>query len=133
MPEASRGVNASTFADAIAFVHGLTFAELPDDVVPQSLHCLLDLAGVAAAGSRTPAAAIVKTYAATQMCGRDPGARIVFDGRRAGVAGAAFAGAATIDAIDAHDGHVLTKGHAGVAVLPALLAYVDAGIARRID
>jgi len=35
-------------------------------------------------------------------------------------------GASTIDAFDAHDGHPLTKGHAGVAVLPALLAVADA-------
>ena len=46
-----------------------------------------------------------------------------------GIAGAAFAGASIIDALDGHDGHVLTKGHAGVAVLPALLAYVDGGVA----
>ena len=54
------------------------------------------------------------------------GARILLDGRRASPAGAAFAGASTIDAFDAHDGHPLTKGHAGVAVLPALLAVADA-------
>ncbi len=50
---------------------------------------------------------------------------MMFDGRRAGIAGAAFAGASTIDAVDGHDGHVLTKGHAGVAILPALLALCD--------
>ena len=33
--------------------------------------------------------------------------------------------AATVDALDAHDGHVLTKGHAGTAILPALLSVVD--------
>ena len=32
---------------------------------------------------------------------------------------------------DAHDGHNLTKGHAGVAILPALAAVADAG--RRIE
>lgn len=36
-----------------------------------------------------------------------------------------MAGAATIDAYDAHDGHRLTKGHAGVVVLPSLLAIED--------
>lgn len=54
------------------------------------------------------------------------GARLIFDGRRASAAGAAFAGASTIDSFDAHDGHALTKGHAGVAILPALLAVADA-------
>jgi len=80
---------------------------------------------VAAGGSRTPVAAIASAYAATQLCGSDRNARIMFDGRRTGIAGAAFAGATTIDSLDAHDGHVLTKGHAGAAVLPALLPLVD--------
>jgi len=121
-----RGAGAgAAFADVPAFARGLGFDQLPEDVVRQAQRCLLDLAGVAVAGSRTKAAAIASTYAATQLCGRDRDARILFDGRRAGLAGAAFAGATTIDALDAHDGHVLTKGHAGVAVLPALLAMVD--------
>jgi 2-methylcitrate dehydratase PrpD len=122
-------------AGAAALARELEFDALPDDVVRMALRCLLDLIGVAAAAARTPAAAIVNAYASTQMCGRDREARILFDGRRASLAGAAFAGAATIDAIDAHDGHVLTKGHAGVALLPALLAYVDGGVGagKRID
>ncbi len=114
--------------DVPAFVRDLAFADLPDDVVAQATRCLLDLIGVAAAGSTTRAAAIASAYAATQLCARDHEARLLFDGRRAGVAGAAFAGATTIDAIDAHDGHVLTKGHAGVAILPALLALIDGGV-----
>jgi len=52
---------------------------------------------------------------------------MLFDGRRCSIAGASFAGAATIDSVDGHDGHVLTKGHTGVAVLPALLAVIDGG------
>ena len=116
------------FADVPAFIRELLFDELPADVVAQAQRCLLDLIGVAAAGSRTSASAMVNTYAATQLAGLDRNARILFDGRRAGLAGAAFAGGTTIDAFDAHDGHVLTKGHAGVAVLPALLAYLDGGV-----
>src|SRR5438876_2213321 len=94
--------------DASAFVRGIAFRDLPSDVVEQSRRCLLDLIGVAAAGSRTPAAAIANGYAASQLCGSNRDARILFDGRRAGLAGAAFAGASTIDAFDAHDGHPLT-------------------------
>ena len=100
-------------------------------MVTQAGRCLLDLIGVAAAGSRTSAAAIANGFAAAQMCSREPGARILFDGRRVSIAGAAFAGASTIDAFDAHDGHRLTKGHAGVAVFPALLACLDGGGAAR--
>ena len=107
------------------FVRDLDFGDLPADVVAQAQRCMLDLIGVAAAGSRTRASGIANAYAATQMCGADRDARILFDGRRASLAGAAFAGASTIDAFDAHDGHPLTKGHAGAAILPAILALID--------
>lgn len=110
---------------APAFVRGLGFDDLPIDVVASAGRSLLDLIGIAAAGSRTHAAGIANAYATSALCGAKRGARILFDGRRASVAGASFAGATTIDALDGHDGHVLTKGHAGVAVLPALLALID--------
>jgi 2-methylcitrate dehydratase PrpD len=108
-----------------AFIRALAFGDLPDDVVASARRSLLDLIGIAAAGSRTRVARIADAYAATQLCGSDRSARILFDGRRAGLAGAAFAGATTIDALDGHDGHVLTKGHAGAALLPSLLALID--------
>jgi 2-methylcitrate dehydratase PrpD len=120
-------LTARCFAGVPAFVQGLAFSDLPADVIAQARRCLLDLIGVAAAGSRTSAAQIASRYATTQLRGSDAEARMLFDGRRAGLAGAAFAGATTIDSFDAHDGHVLCKGHAGVAVLPALLAFVDSG------
>ena len=119
----SKSVGA--FADVPAFVRGLSFDQIPADAVASARRSLLDLIGVAAAAHKTPAAAITREYAATQLVGRDRNARILFDGRRVGLAGAAFAGAAGIDSLDAHDGHVLTKGHSGVAVLPALLAFID--------
>jgi len=131
MPEDKRNsaVNGGLFTDVPAFVQGLAFAELPADVVAQARRCLLDLIGVAAAGSRTSAAQIVNHYAATQLLSSETEARMLFDGRRASPAGAAFASATTIDSFDANDGHVLIKGHAGVVVLPTLLAMVDSGAA----
>ena len=126
MAEGERGAKSiAAFADVPAFVRELTFEHLPGEVVESAQRSLLDLIGVAAAGSRTRAAAIANAYAVAQLGGSDRSARILFDGRRAGIAGAAFAGATTIDALDAHDGHVLTKGHAGVALLPALLALIE--------
>ena len=129
MPEDQQPAPGATraFTGAVDFVQHVRFVDLPDDVVAQARHCLLDLIGVAAAGSRTTGAQIALHYAATQMKSSDGEARILLDGRRAGAAGAAFAAATMIDAFDAHDGHALTKGHAGVAVLPALLAFVDSG------
>jgi 2-methylcitrate dehydratase PrpD len=107
------------------FILGMRFEALPPDVVACARRCVLDLVGVAAAGSTLPSARLACNHVVEHMAGRRRTARLLFDGRRASLPGAAFAGAATIDALDAHDGHVLTKGHAGVAVLPALLAYAD--------
>jgi 2-methylcitrate dehydratase PrpD len=112
-------------SDPVAFIHGLAFADLPDAVIAQAKRCILDLVGVAAAGRATELSRIVHGYVVSQMGAASGGARLIFDGRRASPTGAAFAGASTIDAFDAHDGHRLTKGHAGVALLPALLAAMD--------
>jgi 2-methylcitrate dehydratase PrpD len=125
MAEGDRGTHAALELAIPAFVRDLAFDALPADVVAQGQRCLGDLIGVAAAGSTTQASAIARAYAATQLLGSARSARILLDGRRAGLAGAAFAGASTIDALDAHDGHVLTKGHAGSAILPALLSLID--------
>jgi 2-methylcitrate dehydratase PrpD len=136
MPDDGAAAAAATprstaFPDVASFVRGIAFADLPAEAVQQAARCLLDLVGVAAAGTRTRASGIARLYAASQLCGRDESARILFDGRRSGIAGAAFAGATTIDAVDGHDGHALTKGHAGVAILPALLALCDAASRQR--
>ncbi|MEM7525242.1 MAG: MmgE/PrpD family protein, partial [Pseudomonadota bacterium] len=56
-------------------------------------------------------------------------APIMFDGRCASLAGAAFAAASQTDNLDAHDGLNETKGHIGCAVVPALFA----AAARRTD
>jgi len=113
--------------DPIAFIQELRFQDLPPSVVEQACRCLLDLAGVAAAGSTTAMSRIACDHAVEYLASPTRPARLLFDGRAAGPVGAAFAGAATIDSFDAHDGHALTKGHAGVAVLPALLAFADSG------
>lgn len=108
------------------FIHDLCLADIPAAAVHQARRCLLDLAGVAASGRNTTCSRIVRDFALHQMGTSEGGARLLFEGRRASAAGAAYAGASTIDSFDAHDGHALTKGHAGVAVLPAILAFADA-------
>lgn len=109
------------------FCHELTFDELPPDVVGVAERCLLDLAGVAAAGATTDLSRIIRNHAVRHFGAGDgtASARLLLDGRRASAAGAALAGGMTIDAFDAHDGHALTKGHAGAAVVPAILAFAD--------
>ena len=103
------------------FIHDTRGDDLPSEVLAMARTCILDLIGVAASGRRTALSRIAQDYATRHLAAGDEagGARLMFDGRRASAAGAAFAGAATIDSFDAHDGHPLTKGHAGVAVWPA--------------
>ena len=110
------------------FIHDLQFADLPDAVVTHARRCLIDLIGTAAGGYTTEVSRIIRAHAVRQFAsGAGNGARLLFDGRRVSPAGAALAGGLMIDSLDCHDGHVLLKGHVGVAVLPALLALVDSG------
>lgn len=111
---------------AAGFVSGTTFRDLPEAVLRQTRRSLLDLIGVAAAGSMTPLSAIVRGHALGQFGARGRGTALFFDGRRVSPAGAALANAMTIDAFDAHDGHPLAKGHAGCALLPAIAAVAQA-------
>ena len=66
---------AARFADIPAFIQELAFDDLPGDVVALAQHCVLDLTGVAAAGSRAPGAAIANAYAVHQLAGRDRGGK----------------------------------------------------------
>jgi 2-methylcitrate dehydratase PrpD len=106
----------------VEFIHDARFAQFPASVVAMAERCCLDTLGVAIAGRVTGLSRIITDYAERfHPEGKDP-ADILFSGRTANVIGAALAGGMTIDSFDAHDGHRLTKGHAGAAVLPALLA-----------
>ena len=112
-------------ADALEFIHDLRWDDIPANVRHHAQRSLLDLIGVAAGGRKTVNARIVYDFASAHSAPADTGARLLFDARRASVPGAAMANAAAIDALDAHDGHRLTKGHAGAVILPALLAFSD--------
>src|SRR5690606_32362541 len=71
------------------------------------------------------ASRIIRSVAASQFGGA--GGYFLFDGRSASATGAALAHATTIDGFDAHDGHPLTKGHAGCGALAGLLAFAGDG------
>lgn len=105
------------------FVMKTNWSDLPADVQHQAKRCLLDLIGVAAAGSDTELGRIITQHA--QMMFGGTSARMMFAHGTASAAGAALANGMSIDAIDAHDGHPQTKGHAGCGLLPALVAMVE--------
>ncbi len=107
----------------IDFIHDTTFDSLPAERVKDAVRCLGDTLGVAAGGSRTTLSRIISNHAASQFGGGC--AHIWWDGRQVSPAGAALANAMTIDSLDAHDGHKLTKGHVGCGVVPGLVAVMQ--------
>jgi 2-methylcitrate dehydratase PrpD len=115
---------STTVAD---FVLGLKYEEVPDDVIGIMRRSLLDTIGVAAIGTTTELSRVVVEFARQQMpAGQDTAAsRLFFNGTAVSPMGAAMAGAFTVDSIDAHDGYSKVKGHAGSAVIPAVLAVID--------
>src|SRR5258707_2253337 len=84
------------------FLSDESYADLPAAVIAQGKRCLLDLVAVAAGGSVTSQAAIAREHVAPEEANPE-GARILFDGRRVFVPGAAVANAAIIESLDAHD------------------------------
>ncbi len=108
------------------FAHFLRWQDVPEPVQTRTRDFLLDLLGVAAGGIGTRLSHIIRDHAADQFGAGGASARMLLDGRRVSPAGATLAGGMTIDAFDAHDGHRLTKGHAGCAALPAALAMAEA-------
>jgi len=108
------------------FSAGLTYDALPKAVLWTLRRSFFDTIGVAAVASTTEMAQIgVRSARAMFGTGTAGGARILMNGATVSPAGAAMAGACTIDAVDAHDSTSPAKGHAGSAVFPALLAMAD--------
>lgn len=109
-----------------SFSRNLGFEDLPVELVALLRRSFLDTLGVAAIGSRTEMSQIAQRGAVALFGTGSVGAsRMIMDGRSVSPAGAAMAGAFTIDSIDAHDGTTPNKGHAGSAVFPSLLAVSD--------
>jgi 2-methylcitrate dehydratase PrpD len=108
------------------FLKNLGWDDLPLPVQERVRFLLLDLLGTGLAGSGTELHRAVLRYARRNLTGGR--ARALFTDAALSPEGAALVGGMTIDAIDAHDGHRLTKGHVGCGLLPALLAALeDAG------
>ncbi|CAB1059362.1 MmgE/PrpD [Olavius sp. associated proteobacterium Delta 1] len=109
--------------EIIQFIHEATWQDLPDNVRQQARRCLLDTLGAGVGGRATELSQIVYEFAAAAFGGQ--GAQLWLDGREVSPPGAALANGMTIDALDIHDGHSLTKGHAGAALVPGLFATVS--------
>ena len=108
------------------FLHSADADTIPEEMLGLGRKWLLDLLGVAAGATGTAMSRLIRNHAAEHFAPNQRKAAILFDGRLVSPSGAALAGGMTIDALDAHDGHKLTKGHVGCGVLPALLAFTQA-------
>jgi 2-methylcitrate dehydratase PrpD len=113
--------------DMARFAATLQYEDLPPALLALLRRSFVDTMGVAAVGATTGMSRIARRAAlAVFGAGTAGAARTLMDGRSLSPAGAAMAGAFTVDAVDAHDGTTPNKGHAGSAVFPALLAVADA-------
>ena len=81
-----------------AFVHELTWGDLPEAVRHQARRCLLDTIGAGIGGRLTDLSRSVHEFAAGAFGGR--GAHLWLDGREVSPPGAALANGMTIDALD---------------------------------
>lgn len=98
------------------------FEELPPHVVAVSKHCLLDWFGVTLAGSREPAAAILRAEAETQGDGR---CTLIGTTQRTSPFWAALVNGTASHALDFDDVVAAMAGHPTVPIVPALLAAAE--------
>lgn len=97
---------------------------IPGSVQQSAVKCVFDLTTAAIAGYGTPNAFAVRQIA-PETWGSGP-ATVWLSGGRLTPAGAAFVNAACACSLDLDDGHRSAAGHPGAAVIPAVLAALDA-------
>ena len=113
-----------TGAKVCQFVGSLNAKDVPSSVLATTRMLFLDTLGVCIAATPMEAGVIARETAFRLYNAGDASGQsnMLFDGRKASIAGAAFAAATQTDNLDGHDGYSPTKGHIGVAALPALIA-----------
>ncbi|AUZ46255.1 MmgE/PrpD family protein [Pseudomonas orientalis] len=108
------------------FCRDFEFLQAPANTQTILKNSLLDIVGVMAGAASNDTSKMMRGYACLHYPGGPYTSRLLFDGRRISMLGAAWAGGFSADSLDAHEGHFKSKGHAGATVVPALLALADA-------
>jgi 2-methylcitrate dehydratase PrpD len=118
--------NDSQFKPIAEFVLNRDLS-VPEEALRFTATLLIDTLGIAAGAVALDVAHIARDFAADFHGAGSPAnaATMLFDGRRVSLPGAAWALATQIDNLDGHDGYNPTKGHIGVAVVPALFAFAE--------
>ena len=106
------------------FIRTMPGGDIPQTTLERAGLLLLDTLGIAAAATPMEAGVLARETAFRLYGAGTPQdtAWMMFDGRTASLAGAAFAAASQTDNLDGHDGFNPTKGHIGVAAVPALVS-----------
>lgn len=102
------------------FITSVNYATLPAEVVNATVFALIDWAGCAAAGCRTPVGEAAAKVARAEHAATD--ATLFADGSRTSAHWAAFANGAGSHSIELDDVHMPSIIHGGVAMIPAALA-----------
>ena len=105
------------------FIHDTSFEKLPQNVIHQTKLCLLDLIGVALAGSRQRVATIA--HETIGAAGGEPQVTVWGFDRRVPAAMGAMLNAVSGHAIDMDDGHRFANGHPGVVIIPPAVALAE--------
>lgn len=108
------------------FCRDFDFQHAPANTQTILKNSLLDIVAVMAGAASNHTSQAMRTYARLHYPAGLYTSRLMFDGQRVNMLGAAWAGGFSADSLDAHEGHFKSKGHAGATVVPALLALADA-------
>ena len=112
----------AALAQVAGFTLGLRPEDIPAPVMERSALLLLDTLGICIASAPMEAGVLAREATVRLYGSGDPdhSVRMLFDGRVASLAGAAFAAASQTDNLDGHDGYNPVKGHVGVVTAPTL-------------
>lgn len=113
----------SATGELASFVCRLDPGGLSDPVLRQAGRSILDLTGVAIAGTRTPMAEIGARFGYEQFASGK--CTLIGSRRPLNATGAAWVNCNAASALDLDDGHRMAMGHPGAAVIPAALAIAE--------
>jgi len=117
------GVAVMTHLAALAqFVARTPGSHVPPAAITRARHALIDVLGVAIAGSVEPVSKIIAQHVAATSRGV---ATVITGGARVSAADAALANATAGHALDFDDSNFVLGGHPTVALMPALLAVAE--------
>ena len=112
----------------ISFLKEFNYEDIPEVSKDNAARNFLDIIGVSASATKTELSKIIRTHS-SEFYSHNPKtglpSSIWFDGTKVNAIGASLCNAMTIDALDAHDGQKLTKGHVGCGLIPSLIASME--------